>query len=108
MREQGYYEGQNFVRESRWTEGDSSDPQPLAAELVGLKVDLIVAAGTAAARAVKDATSAIPIVMVYVIDPVAGGLVDNLARPGGNVTGVAFGAGLEIVGKGDSVVAPHR
>ena len=99
MREHGYYEGQNFVRESRWTEGRLERSQPLAAELVGLKVDLIVAVGTAAARAVKEATSAIPIVMVYVIDPVAGGLVDNLARPGGNVTGVAFGAGLEIVGK---------
>jgi len=99
MRERGYYEGQNFVRESRWTGGRLERSQSLAAELVGLKVDLIVAVGTAAVRAVKEATSVIPIVMVYVIDPVAGRLVDNLGRPGGNVTGVAFGAGVEIVGK---------
>ncbi len=99
MRERGYSEGQNFVRESRWTESRLERAPSLAAELVGLKVDLIVAVGTASVRAVKQATSAIPIVMVYVIDPIASGIIDSYARPGGNVTGVAFGTGLEIIGK---------
>jgi putative tryptophan/tyrosine transport system substrate-binding protein len=99
MHEQGLNQGQHFVMEYRWNEGSLERSPSLAAELVGLKVDLIVAAGTANVRAAKQATSVLPIVMVYVVDPVAGGLVDSLARPGGNVTGVAFGAGLEIVGK---------
>jgi putative ABC transport system substrate-binding protein len=99
MRERGYIEGQNFVFERRSTEGRLERSASLAAELVGLKVDLILAAGTAGVRAAQQATSAIPIVMVYALDPVEGGLVSSLARPGGNVTGVAFGAGLEIVGK---------
>ena len=99
MRERGYSEGQNFVMVHRWTEGRLERAPSLAAELVGLTLDLIVAVGTASVRAAKQVTSAIPIVMVYVVDPVLGGLVDSYARPGGNVTGVAFGVGLEIVGK---------
>jgi len=99
LRERGYVEGQNFVMEYRWTEGRLERSPSLATELVGLKVDLIVAVGTAGARAAKQATGAIPIVMVYVVDPVVAGLVDSLARPGGNLTGVAFGAGLAIVSK---------
>lgn len=99
MRERGYIEGQNFVIERRSTEGRLEQSPALAAELVGLKVDLLVAVGTAGARAAQQATSAIPIVVVYVLDPVEGGLVASLARPGGNVTGVAFGAGLAILGK---------
>ncbi len=99
MRERGYIEGQHFVLERRSTEGRLERSPALAAELVDLRVDLLVAVGTAGARAAQQATSAIPIVMVYVLDPVEGGLVVSLARPGGNVTGVAFGAGLEIVGK---------
>jgi len=99
MRERGYIEGRNFVIERRATEGRLERSPSLAAELVGLKVDLILAVGTAAARAAQQATSAIPIVMVYVLDPVVGGVVESVARPGGNLTGVAFGAGLEIVGK---------
>jgi putative ABC transport system substrate-binding protein len=99
MREQGLNQGQHFVMEYRWTEGRNERAPSLAAELVGLRVDLIVAAGTPTARAAKQATSLIPIVAVYVIDPLVAGLVDSLARPGGNVTGVAFGSGLELVGK---------
>ena len=74
-------------------------PWPFAAELVDLKVDLIVAANTNQVRAVKQATSTIPIVMYDVIDPVRRGLVGSLARPGGNVTGLTDDAGLEILGK---------
>ena len=99
LRECGYIEGQNLVIEYRWT-GEQLETAPsLAAELVGLKVDLIVAASTPRARAAREATSTIPIVMVYVADPVASGLVASLARPGGNVTGLTFTFGPELVGK---------
>jgi putative ABC transport system substrate-binding protein len=99
LRERGYIEGQNLVIERRWSEGRVERFPSLAAELVGLKVDLIVAAGNPQAHAAQQATREIPIVMVYVLDPVGDGLVTSLARPGGNVTGVTFVAGLEIVGK---------
>ncbi len=99
FRERGYIEGQNFVIERRWTEGRVERSPSLAAELVGRKVDLIVAVGNVNVLAAKQATSTIPIVMVYVSNPVEGGLVASLARPGGNVTGVTFVAGPEIVGK---------
>ncbi len=99
FRERGYIEGQNFVLERRWTGGQLERSPSLAAELVSLKVDLIVAVGNQRARAAKQATSAIPIVIVYVLNPVEDGLVASLARPGDNVTGVTMGAGLEIVGK---------
>jgi putative ABC transport system substrate-binding protein len=92
-------EGQSFVAEYRFAEGRLERFPSLATELVSLKVDLIVAGNPTAARAAKQATSTIPIVMVYVFDPVGMGIVASLARPGGNVTGVAFGAGPEIVGK---------
>jgi len=97
--ERGWVEGQNIVIEYRWAEGRLERFPALAAELVGLKLDLIVAASTPGARAAKQATSTIPIVMVYVSDPVGDGLVASLARPGGNVTGMTFGAGREIAGK---------
>jgi putative ABC transport system substrate-binding protein len=81
-------------------DGGQTERSPyLAAELVGLKVDLLVTVGNARSRAAKETTSAIPIVMVYVLDPVKEGLVASLAQPGGNVTGVTMVAGLEIVGK---------
>ena len=99
LSERGWVEGQSFVAEYRWAEGRLERFPSLAAELVSLKVDLIVAGSPVAARAAKQATSTIPIVMVYVFDPVGVGIVTSLARPGGNVTGVAFGAGPEIVGK---------
>jgi len=99
LSERGWVEGQSFVAEYRWAEGQLDRFPALASELAGLKVDLIVAGSPVAARAAKQATSTIPIVMVYVFDPVGVGIVASLARPGGNVTGVAFGAGPEIVGK---------
>ncbi len=99
LRERGYIEGQNLVIERRWTGGQIERSSSLAAELVSLKVDLILAVGNARTRAAKEATSTIPIVMVYVIDPVKEGFVASLAQPGGNVTGVTMVAGLEIVGK---------
>jgi putative ABC transport system substrate-binding protein len=97
--ERGYIQGQNLVLECRWTEGREERASALAAELVRRKVDLIVANGTNQVRAAKQTTSTIPIVMRSVIDPVGRGLVDNLARPGGNVTGPADDAGLDILGK---------
>ncbi len=99
LRERGYLEGQNLVLECRWTEGREERAPTLAAELVSLKIDLLAVYGTVQVRAAKQATSAIPILMVGVIDPVRRGLVASLARPGGNVTGLTHTAGVEIVGK---------
>jgi putative ABC transport system substrate-binding protein len=89
MRERGYVPGRNLVIECRWTEDRPERAPALAAELVNLKVDLLVAAGTPQVRAAKEATTEIPILMVGVLDPVRSGLVVDLARPGGNVTGLA-------------------
>jgi putative tryptophan/tyrosine transport system substrate-binding protein len=90
LRELGYIEGQNIVLEYRFAEGRLDRLPALAAELVGLHLEIIVAAGGGViGRAVKGATQNIPIVMTNVEDPVAGGLVDSLARPGGNVTGLS-------------------
>lgn len=99
MRERGYTLGQNLAFECRYTDGRNERAPALAAELVTLKVDLILAGNTNQVRAAKQATSTIPIVMWGVIDPVRRGLVGSLARPGGNVTGLTDDAGLEILGK---------
>src|SRR5438132_3620966 len=100
LRELGWVEGQNIVIDYRYAEGRVDRLPDLAAELVRLKVDLIVAsAGTQAATAAKNATGTIPIVMIAVRDPVGTGLIASLARPGGNVTGVSGYTGLEIVAK---------
>jgi putative ABC transport system substrate-binding protein len=88
MRELGYVEGQNVIFEPRWAQDDSDRLSKLAAELVGLKVDVIVTAATVSALAAKRATGAIPIVMATGADPMAVGLVANLRQPGGNVTGM--------------------
>src|SRR5439155_12152934 len=89
LRDLGYVEGKNIVIEYRWAEGKYDRLPDLVAELVALKVDVIVTAGgTAPALAAKQATTTIPIVMAGVGDAVAAGLVSSLARPGGNVTGV--------------------
>jgi ABC-type uncharacterized transport system substrate-binding protein len=88
LREHGYIPGQNLVIECRCTEGREERAPGLAAELVSLKVDLLVTAGTPQVRAAKQATRTIPIVMVSVSDPVGGGLVASLAHPGGNLTGL--------------------
>jgi len=91
LRELGYVEGQNVAIEFRTSEERVDKLPDLAAELVGLKVDVIVTATEPAARAAKGATSTIPIVMVGInYDPIALGYVASLARPGGNVTGVFF------------------
>jgi putative ABC transport system substrate-binding protein len=88
VRELGYVEGQNLLIEHRYADGKFGKLPELAADLVRLKVDAIVAYGTPAARAAKDATRAIPIVFAVVSDPIAAGLVTSLTRHEGNVTGV--------------------
>src|SRR2546421_12745166 len=89
MRELGYVEGKNLVIEWRSADGSPERLPGLAAQLVQLKVDAIVTAGTQAASAAQNATSTIPIVSVGVSDPVGRGLVKSLARPGGNITGLS-------------------
>ena len=90
LRELGYVEGKNLTFERRYAE-DRLDRLPgLAAELVSLKVDVIMTAGTLAPLAAKRATSTIPIVMMAAGDPVGSGLVASLAQPGGNVTGMSL------------------
>ena len=98
LRELGYLEGKNIVVEYRWAEGKIDRLSELAAELVRLNVNVIVAAGPQATRRLKEATSTIPIVMGFHNDPIGSGLVASLARPGGNVTGLSTLA-PEISGK---------
>jgi putative ABC transport system substrate-binding protein len=98
LHELGYAEGRNLILERRYAEWRPQRLHELAAELAGAGVDVIVAFATPAALAAKQATSAIPIVVVAVGDPVADGLVDSLARPGGNVTGTTF-LGPELAAK---------
>ena len=86
--ERGYLEGQNLVVERRYSEGQNERFPDLAAELVRLKVDVIVSGFGSGVRAAQRATATIPIVMAGVGDPVAAGFVASLARPGGNITGV--------------------
>jgi putative ABC transport system substrate-binding protein len=90
LRERGYVEGKNVTIESRWAESDYSRLPALAAELVRLKVDLILTHGSPGSRAAKEATTTIPIVIAITGDAVATGLVQSLARPGGNLTGSTF------------------
>ena len=94
----GYVDGQNILLESRWAEGRPERLPVLAADLVRLKVDLIVTAAVAATAAAKQATATkpIPIVMVNVFRPVEQGLVASLARPGGNITGLSNEAAPEL------------
>ena len=98
LRELGYVEGQNIVVEYRWAEQRSDRAADLAAELVRLRVDVIVAWVSTAVRAAQKATRTIPIVMGGVADPLRSGLVASLARPGGNVTGPSMMT-LDIAGK---------
>jgi ABC-type uncharacterized transport system substrate-binding protein len=98
LRELGYVEGQNIAIESRWAEGKEDRYPALAADLVRLKVDVIVAQTGAATQAAQRATRTIPIVMSMVNDPVGIGLVPSLPRPGGNVTGTSLMA-PDLVGK---------
>ena len=98
LRDLGYVEGRNLVIEYRDAEGKADRLPALAAELVALKVDVIVASGTLAALAAKQTTRTLPIVFSPAGDPVGSGLVTSLARPGGNVTGLSAFA-PELVGK---------
>ena len=98
LRDLGYVEGQNFVLVDRYAEGQQERLPELAAELVRLEVDIIVAPTSGSAKAAKDATPTIPIVMAASGDPIGLGLVAGLARPGGNVTGPSM-MNAEIIGK---------
>lgn len=98
LRELGHVDGQNISFEYRWAEGKFAKLPDLAAELVRLKVDVIVAVVTQASLAAKHATATIPIVMIAVANPVDSGIVASLARPGANVTGTSIMSD-EVVGK---------
>ena len=98
LREHGYVEAQNIALEFRFAEGTSTRLPALAAELVRLKVDVIVTQSNAATLAAKNATQTIPIVMAFAGDPVTAGMVGSLARPGANVTGLSL-LTLELSGK---------
>jgi putative tryptophan/tyrosine transport system substrate-binding protein len=89
LRDLGYVEGRNLAIESRYSDGKDELLPALAAELVRLRVSVIATYGTKATRAAKQATDSIPIVMLTVLDPIGAGLVANLSRPGGNVTGLS-------------------
>ena len=116
MRELGYVEGQNIAIESRYGEGKLGRAPELAADLVRLKVDIFpVTGGSSWIRAAMDETKTIPIVMSNsVVDPVGSGLVESLARPGGNVTGLTLlsrelgGKRLELTQRGRSKNCPCR
>jgi putative ABC transport system substrate-binding protein len=98
LRELGYVEGQNIVLEPRWAEGQYARYPALAADLVRLRVGVIVVVGGTATKAAKQVTRTIPIVMSVVVDPVGSGLVPSLARPGGNLTGTSIMA-TDLIGK---------
>ena len=90
LRELGYIDGQTVAIEWKWGQDRVEGLSELAAELVGRNVDVLLTGGTAAAKALKSATGTIPIVMAIIGDPVAAGLVESLARPGGNATGFSI------------------
>jgi len=98
LRDLGYVEGQNTLIEYRWAEGEYERFTALTAELIALRVDVIVTAGTPASLAVQKAATSIPLVMIAVGDPVATGLVVSLGRPGGNITGLTS-ISSEMAGK---------
>ena len=98
LQELGYAEGKNLIVDRRTTEGRNERYLALATELVNLKVDVILAPGTAAALAAKKATSTVPIVTVVVGDPVGSHLIASFARPGANITGTSS-AGGEVTPK---------
>ena len=98
LRELGYVEGKNIVVEWRFADGEESRLPALVAELVRLKIDIIVAGGPAVTRVAQKATSTIPIVMGFHLDPVGSGLIASLARPGRNITGLSS-LSPEISGK---------
>jgi putative tryptophan/tyrosine transport system substrate-binding protein len=99
LRESGFIEGANIVIERRFAEGRLDRPSELANQLIRLNVELIVASSPESAIAAKQATKDIPIVFVNVLDPVGSGIVSSLARPGGNITGLASHVSPDVAGK---------
>jgi putative tryptophan/tyrosine transport system substrate-binding protein len=99
LRRLGYVEGQNIVIEQRYAAGAYDRLGELVAELVRLKMDVIVVDGPPAAKAAKAATADIPIVFTLAVDPVADGLVASMARPGANLTGLTLSVGYQLAGK---------
>ena len=99
LRELGYAEGRNLAFEPRYAAFKYDRLPELAAELVRLKLDVILTGGNPSSAALKNATTTVPIVMCGAIDPVGAGLVTSLARPGGNVTGLSWTAGPEFIAK---------
>jgi putative ABC transport system substrate-binding protein len=99
LRDLGYVEGRNIVFERRYADGRVERLPDLAAELVQLRMDVIVTGSNIHVAAAKRATATIPIVMVAAGDPVGAGFIATLARPGGNITGLSADASREIVGK---------
>ncbi|KPK04142.1 MAG: hypothetical protein AMJ64_14310 [Betaproteobacteria bacterium SG8_39] len=99
LRELGYVEGRNVHTELRFAEGRPERLPGLVADLIRLKVDVLVVGATIGARAAKKATTTLPIVFAGSSDPVAGGIVSNLARPGGNITGFSLAFGDGFAGK---------
>jgi putative ABC transport system substrate-binding protein len=99
LRALGYVEGQNLILERRSTEGRYERFGHIVAELVHLKADVIVTVGNAMARAAQAVTTTVPIVMAVSSEPVADGLVQSLARPAGNITGLTLFVGPDIAGK---------
>ena len=99
LRASGYAEGQNIVIEQRYADGAFDRLGELAAELVRLNLDVIVVDGSVTAKAVKAATSTIPIVFLLATDPVADGLAASMARPGTNLTGLTLSVGYQLAGK---------
>ena len=99
LRALGYIEGQNIAIEQRYAAGALQRLGPLAEELVRLKMDVIVVDGSATAKAVKAATSIIPVVFSLATDPVAEQLASSMARPGANLTGLTMSVGYQLAGK---------
>jgi putative tryptophan/tyrosine transport system substrate-binding protein len=104
LKELGYVEGQSILIEERWAEGKAERFPGLLAELLGLKIDVIVQASGQGAVAAKKATTTVPIVFVGVGDPVGAGLVTSLARPGGNLTGLSLAWAEGLAGKWPELV----
>jgi putative ABC transport system substrate-binding protein len=110
LRELGYVEGRNLELAMRFADGQREKLRPLARELVSLGLDVLVVGSTIGARAAKQATTTVPIVFAGSSDPVAGGIVSNLARPGGNITGFSLAYGDGFAGKWLDLLkqaAPH-
>lgn len=99
LRDLHYVEGENIAIEVRWADGSAQRFPQLIAELVGLKIDILLVSAAAGALAAKNAGTATPVVFAAVTDPIGYGIIDSLARPGGNITGVALALGEGFSGK---------